>query len=307
MKILILLPLSFTISFSVFSQNATDNYLLNFEDPITLQYLINDTLNPNNIWRVGAPQKNIFTSAYSTPNSIVTDLHNPYPVNDTSSFIITYVMKSLGVHEYMGIGGYFMSNTDSLLDFGKLEVSFDHGLSWIDLMDDSVIQNYFLLWETDAGYGVLPSFTGNSNGWQWFDVDLYFLYDVNSQQYGDTSLYRFTFISDGNQTNKDGLMFDDLYAYNGTLLNTVQLSNYVSSNVFPVPASDRVVINFLNENNDVLLLQIFNSEGKEVKNIQSISGESVLLNISDLPSGIYIYKLSNLANGFYSLGKFVKE
>jgi len=280
---------------------------MNFEDPITLRYLINDTLNPNNIWRVGAPQKNIFTSAYSTANAIVTDLHNPYPVNDTSSFIITYVMKSLGVHEYMGIGGYFMSNTDSLLDFGKLEVSFDHGVNWIDLMDNSVIQNYFLLWTGYAGFDVLPSFSGNSNGWQWFDVDLYFLYDVNSQQYGDTSLYRFTFISDGIQSNKDGLIFDDLYSYNGTLLSAPQPANNLSSSAYPIPASDQVVIHFINESNEALSLQVFNSEGKEVMNIPSISGKSVSLNISDLSAGIYFYKFSNPANRFSSFGKFVKE
>ena len=51
-----------------------------------------DTVNyPNNVWQIGKPQKTVFDSAYSYPNAIVTDTLNPYPVNDTSVFMIKVV------------------------------------------------------------------------------------------------------------------------------------------------------------------------------------------------------------------------
>jgi hypothetical protein len=211
MKRFILFLIVLGIRFFSFSQCISDNYLLNFEETCSLPYLINDTINaPDNIWRVGTPEKNIFTSANSSPNAIITDLNNPYPSNNISPFIITFVVSDLHAHEHVGIGGSFMSNTDSLVDYVKLEISFDHGASWIDLLDSTVIEDNNLLWSTDYG-AIPPSFTGNSNGWKWFAVNTQQLYSLNNQLHGDTSLYRFTFISDGNQTNKDGLMFDDLY------------------------------------------------------------------------------------------------
>ncbi|MEO6166739.1 MAG: hypothetical protein ABIO46_00205 [Chitinophagales bacterium] len=136
---------SFLILFSgsVFAQWQGENYLLNFEDPFTLSHLKIDSIsNPDNIWKVGIPQKNNFNAAYSSPNVIVTALADPYPVNDTSAFIVSTTMTSVSIHEYMGIRGYYWVDSDTLSDYGKIEVSFDNSSTWINLMEDSIISNY---------------------------------------------------------------------------------------------------------------------------------------------------------------------
>jgi len=271
MKTLLLVILAISISSVTFAQSETENYLLNFEDPVTLSFLTIDTVsNPGNIWEVGAPQKNIFVAAESLPNAIVTDLNNPYPVNDTSSFIVTAVMMGQIVHEYMGIQGYYWVNSDTLADYGKIEVSFNHGIDWIDITHDSIYMfNPVVYWNDGQGPS---SFTGNSGSWQFFDVNIAGLFAYHDAHPGDTTLYRFTFISDGSQTNKDGLMFDDLYPYNGTTLGIHSLVDD-HSKVYPNPANDFITIHWINSHGNSYKISILDLSGKEMMNDWRRSGE----------------------------------
>src|SRR5262245_57061736 len=113
-------------------------YTIDFEDTSSLYRLRIDTAsNPNNIWQVGAPQKTVFTSAYSSPNVIVTDTINPYPINDTSSFTIVNIAGAgyVVVHTASLFGQYSV-NSDTLTDFGMIEFSPDNGTSWYDIVND---------------------------------------------------------------------------------------------------------------------------------------------------------------------------
>ena len=83
--------------------------------------------------------------------------------------------------------------------------------------------------------------TGNSNGWQNFYVNLAMLGYHFNINYGDTILYRFTFISDSTQTNKDGLMFDDFHFEDWV----ESISEFESENLItltPIPASDKLKV-----------------------------------------------------------------
>ncbi len=78
--------------------NLYDTYFLNFDNQHGLQHLTIDTIsNPNNIWQIGSLHKTVFTNAYSVPNALVTDTINTYPINDTSTFIITNVARGGGI------------------------------------------------------------------------------------------------------------------------------------------------------------------------------------------------------------------
>src|SRR5680860_1850189 len=71
--------------------NAQWTWWLNFEDPqMNNERVYIDTAGGNS-WSIGAPDKTVFTSAYSPSNVIVTDTLDPYPMNDTSSFIIKHL------------------------------------------------------------------------------------------------------------------------------------------------------------------------------------------------------------------------
>ena len=174
-------------------------YVLNFEDTSQLERLFIDTLsNPNNTWQIGAPVKNKFSEAFSLPNAIITDTINPYPVNDSSSFIVIHrVSIALDQDQYAQFGGFYKVDSDSLNDFGKIELSPDNGITWLNVLDDPSFN-----WRSSK-----PVLTGSSD-WTYFWVEFDGIeYDLNL---GDSIQFRFTFISDDNQSNRDGLMFDDL-------------------------------------------------------------------------------------------------
>jgi hypothetical protein len=273
-------------------------YDLNFDSPINLPHLrIDTTSNQHNAWQVGSPQKTNFNSAYSPPNAIVTDTLNSYPVNDTSVFTLVNVPEGSGFlwQHTVILSGQYLVNSDSLTDFGMIEFSPDNGITWIDLINDPIYSGY-LSW-----YTTQPVLTGNSNGWQNFYVNLAGLGGVFFIPDGDTVLYRFTFITDSVQTNKDGLMFDDFHFedyYEG--IDEIQNDNLIS--IGPNPATDKLFINsgtsFGNE-----IVQVIDYTGKILIEKNTFSEKSI--NTSALADGIYFLKYSNDKN--YSIKKFVLQ
>ncbi|MGI8893309.1 MAG: hypothetical protein ACR2GN_07585 [Bacteroidia bacterium] len=90
-------------------------------------YIEIDT-NSSNIWQIGAPQKNIFDSAATAPNVIVTDTINYYPVNNSSSFqfsIVPWVPWGI-----LAIQWKQKLDFDAGLDGGIIEFSVDSGTTW---------------------------------------------------------------------------------------------------------------------------------------------------------------------------------
>lgn len=197
---------------SIFTPIAQNYYVISFEgtgvneNPPWGYDLYLDNSNPSNIWQIGSPQKNMFTSSVSIPNVIVTDTLNDYPINDTSSFIIEHI-ADLGFsmpHDVI-FSGYYFVNSDTLTDYGLIEFSPDNGGIWIDLINDPTYSPY-IIWLTPK-----PILTGNSiGGWSQFAANLSGLGPFFGIQTGDTVLWKFTFVSDPIQTNNDGLMFDNL-------------------------------------------------------------------------------------------------
>lgn len=240
---------------------------------------ISDT---NNIWQIGAPQKILFNSAYSPSNVIITDTINPYPTNDTSMFYILHPAMC-SCSNYFNIQGRYKINTDGN-DYGKIEFSPDNGVTWIDSI---------------GGF-----FTGTSNTWQYFQMDLQDLVSTYNIDYGDTVLYRFTFISDSVQTNNEGWMIDDIlledYAFSieETFLETF------TSTLYPNPSTNSATIEFENPTNANFSLQVFDITGRTVIE-QNIKTNRTQLNTQHLPPGIYQYRLISQKERRQSFGKFV--
>jgi len=214
---------------------AQTDYIIDFDSPYSQNnHIMIDTLsNPNNIWQIGVPDKTVFDSAYSLANAIVTDTINPYPINDTSSFILKHIRQGeLGGNESLQLNFWFKMNTDSLTDYGKVEASIDNGTTWINLMTEDT--EYDLFWIEPK-----PILTGNSNGWQHFALELNMLtYELG---YSDTLLYKFTFISDNVQTNKDGWIIDNFQLADWwEIIHTNSNSNLI--NIYPNPSSGEISI-----------------------------------------------------------------
>ena len=281
----------------------------NFENNSAIYYaeIYRDTIsNPNCIWQIGNPSKNVFDSAFSYPNAIVTDTVNSYPINDTSSFIIA--QRPLNGWKYpfpyCGVRGFYKVNSDSLTDYGMLEISIDNGSNWIDVLTDT---QYHFFDSTAAFNTKKPVFTGNSDGWQEFIVNFSSLADSFSIKYSDTILLRFTFISDSIQTNKDGLMFDNIWLDDWYLSVKDQQKNSLPLKAFPNPAKHSI---FLREEATLTYsrkkLVVRDVMGREMMR-GDYSTETIRLDVSALPPGIYAYQVVYDDGKYQSLGNFIKQ
>ena len=296
MKHILILYFLSLISIAAFGQLEDDFYILNFDDSLNLQHLTIDTSsNPNNIWQVGLPQKTIFSSAFSPLNAIATDTLNAYPSNDTSSFILTNIASGLGFtwpHTVILSGQYFV-NSDTLTDFGIIEMSPDNGNTWIDLINDT-INAYAIQWNVTK-----PTLTGNSNGWLNFYANIANLGPIFNIQIGDTILYRFTFISDSIQTFKDGLMFDDFHFEDyAEGIEEIQNDNLIS--VYPNPVNDQLSIK-INKISSSQTIQITNYQGQVVYDNKYF--QDSYIDTKHLNSGLYFLRYSDTKS--FTVKKFV--
>lgn len=277
MKTLIAIFTFLMIGNSVFGQW---DYTIDFDSPYSLNNrIIIDTIsNPNNIWQIGIPDKTVFDSAYSLTHAIVTDTLIHYPINDTSSFILKHIRPGeIGGNESLQLNFWFKMNSDSLNDYGKVEASIDNGMTWVNLMTEDT--TYSLQWIEPK-----PVLTGTSNGWQQFALELRALTFLIG--YSDTLLYRFTFISDSLQTNKDGWMIDD-FQLADWWEGIEEFSNSDLISVYPNPSSGGISIVNNNKATIEYQMEIIDIDGKTVLK-EEIKSSKLNLN---LPNGLYLMKL----------------
>ena len=122
----------------------------------------------------------------------------------------------------------------------------------------------------------------------------------------DTVLYRFTFISDSIQSNKDGLMFDNLNLIDYAESITNLPANLFQSQAYPNPAKSQIIIDFDNDDYQDFELEVFNALGLLIYSEKNIRGNRIELNLSDFPQGAYYYNLRQTESGKWSKGKFVR-
>ena len=116
---------------------------------------------------------------------------------------------------------------------------------------------------------------------------------------GDTILYRFTFISDSIQTNKDGIMFDNLHFEDWSeSIREIQNDNLIS--IYPNPAKDKLFID-IKKRSESKIFQIIDYQGKILYERNNLTENDI--DISQLVNGIYILKY--LDEKYYSIKRFV--
>lgn len=293
MKKLLLSLLLAQITIISFGQTG---WYLNFEDTTYLDRVIIDTNNNHsNIWQIGQPNKTVFTNAKSSPNVIITDSENPYPTNDTSSFTIIHIASYGWFYQYpkVDLGGWYYVNSDSLTDYGYFEFSTDIGNTWY--RTDSILG--YCTW---GAVEELPVFTGNTNGWKHF----YYCFDPPViLNLGDTILYKFTFISDSVQTNKDGIMFDNL-VFEDFYESIPEIENDNLIKIYPNPTNSNLFIES-NTNAQNAIIQIYNSTGKLLYENYSFNEEYINTKALNLAKGIYFLKYSD--GKHYTVKSFIVQ
>jgi len=203
--------LFFTLTSILFSATLFSQFLNNFEMEYDLSVQA-DSSNINNIWTIGSPEKEIFDSANSEPNSIFTDSLNAYHTNDSSSFIVR-----MPFYNHFNTFPYFIFNWNQKLDVeesqdgGVVEVSYDFGQEWINIHKDTSINPILLTsTEIDTLFNGDVGFSKTNPDWE--EVGYCWSY---SSVYSnvDFLFLRFTFYSDSLDTKQEGWMMDDFRGY----------------------------------------------------------------------------------------------
>jgi hypothetical protein len=249
--------------------------------------------NPDSsIWEIGQPDKLFFNSAYSGEKAIVTDSTHFYSDSCNDYFYITIPWEEHFWGE--GILSFFHKfDTDTLTDGGIIEVSYDDGESWKNILDDKDhISTNFIGIYNDTIMGSEYGFSGRSDGWQY--VELYWWWAAltsgkNAQiERLAKPLIRFRFVSDSINTQKEGWMIDDIvfrgYDVGGAISEQIRQS----IEIFPNPSNGIIHVKYENINTNDLNFTVYNLSGQLMLK-DKISNNQI--DISSLKNGIYIYKI----------------
>jgi len=271
------------------------DFIYNFDNSIVDYncFIRKDSTDTVNVWEVGIPSKSVFDTAFSPINVIVTDKINTYKTNDTSWFMFAKrpgtASSDWGWHKFDGM--YYV-NSDTISDYGKMEYSPNNGITWIDLFKDT---SGLVGWYDYPGTGYIkPVLSGNSNGWKRFRCTIRIPDSIlaSNHFYPNTAitLYRFTFITDSIETNKDGLMFDDFKFYD--IAESVT-DPYASNNlitVYPTPAQSTLRVSYAQPMHQPQI-RITNSLGQTMRTMNNYTATDI--DITELPNGVYMLQCAD--------------
>ena len=258
-----------------------------------------------NIWEIGKPDKVFFNAALTGSSSLLTDYVDFYTCNRNDYFYITIPWSFSENFWGEGILSFYHKfDTDTLIDGGVIEVSYDHGMSWINVLNDSnhISVNFIGLYG-DTIKGGLYGFSGKSDNWQYVELYWHWIGVTKSTTMDlDTSLIRFRFVSDDINTNKEGWMIDDIVFRGYAIGNSIDEDSQMQIEVFPNPTRGLINIEVNNESFRNLIIAIFDLSGKKLNIKKIVDGQADLF---DIPTGIYMYKIFGDSE-IISSGKLLK-
>jgi hypothetical protein len=262
--------------------NGQMDWNIDFENPGIFNRIFIDTnANPNNIWQIAEPGKLFFNIAHSPTHVIITDSINPYPTNDTSSFIITHVRDGgWGGNTLLLLDFWFKMDSDTLNDYGIIELSIDKGQTWYNVLTSDTL--LFINW-----FEPKPSLTGFIPAWTHFSADLSSI--TYSLGYSDTLLFKFTFISDNIQTTKEGWMIDD-FRFEDYWEGIQELRNDHLITISPNPVSDLLQID-RKSNADKESIEVMDLTGRKMMSVKTFKERNI--DVKQLTPGLYLLKYTN--------------
>lgn len=180
-----------------------------------------DTSYVDNIWQVGPPQKSIFNNAWNTPNVLITDTIQSYPINNHSSFSM-HIPNTTPGWSWSILAIQWMQKLDfeEGKDGGIIEYSIDSGQTWINAFNSPYTYNFYGFDTSNKdtlGNGTY-AFSGTDSLWKsiWLCFDYNFIQTIS----GDFHI-RFSIHSDSVDSQQEGWMLDG-FVVQRTLVHTVK-------------------------------------------------------------------------------------
>lgn len=282
------------------------------EDSITLMPLHEWVTIPSpaeNVWQVGKADKSYLDSSLSIKTVIVTDTINNYPPITDDYFLIS-------IPEYENYGQwpeaifsfYHRYETDSLMDGGFVEISYDGGDSWENVFYDRghVHENFIGLYSSsDTIVGGIPAYSGSSNDWIYTEFHWIWLALVKKSE--KLTEYRpmlkFRFVSDSVDLGKNGWLINNIVFRGYDVSGSVNEHFNSEISLFPNPFSDFLQLK-VNRITDGSFLKVYSIQGKlqlaiEIRN-------NSLIDVSSLPPGLYYFSIIH-DNQIFESGKLIKN
>ena len=310
-----------------------DEYLHYIYDSLDIiQY---NALGLDTLWCAGTPNKSEWNIDYlliSLPKVLITDSINSYPTN-IHSVMEFHIEKPEWTQLYgfcwsnLIFGFSFACNTDTLKDGFYLEISFDGGNSFVNVMNEDAVLNtengpdeigMTNFSQSSVLRDSIPGYSGliyNSDEWiQGENVYSYmeslsfeYWWDNVNGHIVDEAIVRLHFISDSIDSGKQGVMIDNV------IIDVVEWCNYIGisddsnvcdAKIYPNPISDNSILRFRNDESLITEIIIYSSMGKEVYRYKTTNNEFNLGNI-DFASGVYTAIILN--KNYNKNIKFVKH
>jgi len=242
------------------------------------QLVINTVNYRHNQWQIGKPSKKIFTTAYTYPNAIVTDMLLPCLPNDTSVFILKLPYATLPyAWPLEWISFKYMLDIDSG-DVAMIEGSVDSGVSWINILKDST--HTWVLTDT-------PNLSASTPQWDsaLFSPAVFMPYD--------TVYLRFTLITGNDTTPRDGWMIDHIIAKH-TVEAVTSIKERTVFQLYPDPAVIEAKLKFTKPLKTDCQIIASDAIGRQVYQHQLNKGSTdYTLSVQDWVKGIYFIELDD--------------
>lgn len=292
-KIILFIAFVFLLTTNIKAQFCDQNDIFTNYYGVDTNYFQMDT---TNLWQLGVSQKILLNSTFI---SLMTDTIYNYPSNTNSSVII-----EAGVREYYCfLEGRFKVNTDTIVDYWTIYISHDYGTTWYDLTDSSFCYLYNIF---NQGTPFVKS--GNSPDESYFKfVFTYDYFHAFNLHDCDPVLFKFQFVSDSINNNKEGVQIWHLAL--DTYVDFInENDNVFYFKAFPNPASTQLNIEFEKNYTEDIQLEIQNILGQTVYSETvkpNVGNQLKVLDVSMLQNGVYFIQLKN--NTKFSSSKFVKN
>ncbi|MBU1718810.1 MAG: hypothetical protein KKA07_07020 [Bacteroidetes bacterium] len=178
---------------------------IGFEPGTAFNYSLHQSA--DSIWQIAIPGKGRFTSAHGGDFALITDTINNVGASETSMMEFSFFNSGCFNMYFSFYHKYF---TDSLHSGGMVEVSYNNGSLWTNIVYDTLemdLYYYNFYGTSDTINGGYPSFTGSSDEWKksYLFISRHTLCGQN-----DSVRYRFIFRTDSIALPKEGWMIDDV-------------------------------------------------------------------------------------------------
>lgn len=277
--VLLLIITSLGLLTKVVSQESI-SYRCDFENEPEFNIIIDS--NAENLWQIATPQKQYFDSAFSLPKAIVTDSVNFYPSNNLSIFKFESPYYKKNILDYdsskwmaMGIMFYHKYDTEKMHSGGYVEISYDGGNIWCNVLSDTnpnllFIDSSYWYGATDTITGGEPCFNGKGgvtsfvNDYQQSIFGWYWQYDFPYWEY-DIWL-RFVFRSDFTTNNShEGWLIDNIEIFYYDYLSGIEYTPPSKTIVYPMPILSTSTLTIDENLKPPFTFSIFDISGRGIK------------------------------------------